>query len=217
MTTESVPSGLFAHRREGVRLRLILVRHGDVAESFRGRCCGSSDPELSERGRDQLRWARGLLRASSAAALYSSPRRRALESAHLLTQQVPMTTDSRLSEIDFGLLEGLTYQEVAERHPEVWQTWMDNPTAVAFPGGESFSAFCARVDELLSDLRSRHDAQAVIAVTHGGVGRVVLALALGLDLRRMFRLQQSCGGVSVIDFYDRDAVVQLMNASPIGA
>jgi alpha-ribazole phosphatase/probable phosphoglycerate mutase len=54
-------------------------------------------------------------------------------------------------------------------------------------------------------------------VAHGGVNRLILARALGLDLRHMFRLQQACGAVSLIDYYGDQAVVQVMNATWTGA
>lgn len=198
---------------DGDQLRLILVRHGEVDESAQGRCCGTLDPELSPKGRRQMQWTRQHLGALPAATFYSSPRRRALESARAIAHDAPVVIDERLSEINFGRLEGLTYHEVAERYPDVWRMWMARPTEVAFPDGECFTSFCARVDKAIADLRERHRGQTVITVAHGGVIRVVLARALGLDLQFMFRLQQTCGGVSVIDFYDVAVVVHVINAA----
>lgn len=197
----------------GVRLRAAVVRHGEAHRSVRGRCCGSLDPPLSDEGRRQLEETSGLLERLAPVAIYTSPRLRALDSARALAMTMPLTIDDRLAEIDFGVLEGLTYQEVADRYPIVWRTWMHRPADVVFPGGERFDAFTARIDNLLADLKDRHPGQAIVIVAHGGVNRVILARALDLELRRMFRLQQSPGAVSLIDFYDDQAVVQAMNAT----
>jgi alpha-ribazole phosphatase/probable phosphoglycerate mutase len=155
----------------------------------------------------------GLLRRLAAVAIYASPRQRALDSARALEVAAPLVIDDRLREIDFGLLEGLTYQDVADRYPDVWRLWMHQPVDVAFPEGERFANFSARVDQALTDLAERHHGDAIVIVAHGGVNRLVLARALGLEPRHMFRLQQTCGAVSIIDLYDDQAVVQAMNVT----
>jgi alpha-ribazole phosphatase/probable phosphoglycerate mutase len=88
---------------------------------------------------------------------------------------------------------------------------MDQPVAVAFPDGERFDAFSARVDQAMYDLSARHRGDAIVIVAHGGVNRLILARALHLEPRHMFRLQQTCGSVSVIDLFGEGAVLQVMN------
>jgi len=197
----------------GVRLRMALVRHGETDASVRGRCCGSLDPPLSEEGRRQMQRTRGLVQGLAASAVYASPRQRALESARILRLDAPIAIDDRLQEIDFGLLEGLTYQDVAERFASVWRLWMQQPANVVFPQGEPFDVFSDRVEEARAELIERHHGDAIVVVAHGGVNRLILARALGLELRGMFRLQQTCGAVSVVDFYDGTAVLQVLNAT----
>jgi alpha-ribazole phosphatase len=207
---------VFTAAPAGVGLRLVLIRHGETEASVQGRCAGTLDSPLTDRGHAQMRSAARYLKTQPTAALYASPRQRAMDSARVLTRgdtAPPVSIDSRLSEIDFGVLEGLTYDEVAARHPTVWQAWMGTPTDVTFPGGESFAAFSARVDDFMRHLRQQDHERAVTVVAHGGVNRVVLARALGLDLQHMFRLQQTYGGISIIDFYDDTAIVQVMNAT----
>jgi alpha-ribazole phosphatase/probable phosphoglycerate mutase len=94
---------------------------------------------------------------------------------------------------------------------------MRAPVVVAFPEGERFDAFSNRVDLAIADLTTRHPGDAIVVVGHGGVNRLILARALGLEPRHMFRLQQTCGAVSLIDYYGDQAVVQLMNATWTGA
>ena len=63
-----------------------------------------------------------------------------------------------------------------------------------------------------AEIRSRYDGEAVAIVAHGGVVRVVLADALGLADEAIFRLGQSHGGVSVVDWLEEAPVVRLVNA-----
>jgi alpha-ribazole phosphatase/probable phosphoglycerate mutase len=216
MTTDGAVGSAFGPAPAGVGLRIALVRHGEADGSVRGRCCGSLDPPLSDEGRRQMRRASCLLQRLGVAATYASPRRRALDSAKALEMAAPLVVDDRLREIDFGLLEGLTYDEVADRYPDVWRDWMQAPVDVAFPQGERFDVFGARVELAVAGLTARHRGDAIVIVAHGGVNRLILARALGLDLRHMFRLQQTCGAVSLIDYYGDQAVVQVMNATWTG-
>ena len=219
MTTDGAVAveSAFGPAPAGVGLRIALVRHGEAHGSMRGRCCGSLDPPLSDEGRRQVQRAGRLLQSLAATTIYASPRQRAFESARTLQRSAPVLVDERLREIDFGLLEGLTYEEVANHYPDVWRVWTHAPTDVAFPQGERFDAFRNRVDLVLADLTTRHRGHAIIVVAHGGVNRLILARALGLDLRHMFRLQQTCGAVSLIDYYGGQGIVQAMNVTSTGA
>jgi broad specificity phosphatase PhoE len=119
-----------------------LVRHGEPAAYAHGRCYGRLDVRLSYRGREQIRLVARSLRQAPLVAVYTSPLRRAQESAAIVScsHRIPVSVDERLSEINFGRFEGKTYDEVAESHPELYRAWKDRPTEVEFPGGESFDA-----------------------------------------------------------------------------
>jgi broad specificity phosphatase PhoE len=194
-----------------VALRIVLIRHGEPEASATGRCYGKMDVGLSDVGRSQMKRVAGALRSASIAAVYASPRRRARESAEGLSSDV--VVDARLSEIHFGELEGLTYDEAAERYPTLYKRWMDHPTEVEFPGGEGFGAMKLRVLEAMGAIRNAHSDQTVAIVSHGGVNRIVLADALGIEPRNIFHLDQSHAGVSIVDDYDDYSLVRLMNAS----
>jgi len=96
--------------------RLILLRHGEPDAAVHGRCYGQLDPGLSPNGREQMRRAWELVANQAPSVIYCSPRRRALDSAALRPTGSPaIRIDDRLREIDFGAVEGLTYEELAEQ------------------------------------------------------------------------------------------------------
>jgi alpha-ribazole phosphatase len=195
--------------------RIVLVRHGEPDESVRGRSYGGLDVGLSARGREQMRRARRLLREVRCSAIYSSPKRRALESASVLAgRRASVIVDDRLREMDFGDFEGLTYDDIAERFSEKYREWMNRPTEVTFPGGENFTAMAARVRDALDHIRCAHRSETVAIVSHGGVNRIALATALELDARRIFRLDQAYACVNVIDYIGDEPLVRLINAAP---
>jgi alpha-ribazole phosphatase len=192
--------------------RLILLRHGEPDDTVHGRCYGRLDPGLSRLGEEQMKRAWRLLKRESLAAIYCSPRRRAVDSARLRSTDSPTTTvDDRLREIDFGAFEGLTYEEIANRYPRKYDEWMTRPASVVFPDGESFPALRARVLEALEQIRRSHRGETVTIVSHGGVNRAALGLALDLDPSRIFRLAQAYACVNVIDYVGDEAVVLVVN------
>jgi len=182
--------------------RLVLVRHGE-AESAAGRFCGRYDPPLSELGRSQAE----ALRPLAVPALYTSPARRAVETADAIATGATVVDDLR--EVGFGEADGLRYDEAAARWPELYAAWLETPTKVTFPAGEEFDAFRRRVLGALD----RIDLPAVV-VTHGGVIRTALAAWLGVPDERLVRIDVGCGSVSVVEWQGGTPIVRLVNEPP---
>lgn len=206
---------MFIPPRASGASRLVLVRHGEPEASSRGRCYGRLDVGLSPEGRGQARQAAAALAGLSVAAVYASTRTRALESARLVCEGrglEPIALEA-LREIDFGVFEGMRYDEAAERYPEVYRAWMERPTEVSFPGGESFPKMRRRVLAAVAEIRTRHEGETVVVVSHGGTNRVVLADALGLPDERIFRFAQSYACVNVIDYFEQAPLVVLLNGA----
>ena len=166
-----------------------------------------------------MRRTRRWLLPAPIAAVYCSPRQRAVDSARILAsgRRLAITICDDLREIDFGAFEGLTYCEIAERFPTVFAQWMAAPTAVRFPDGETFDAMLHRVRAALDAIRAAHPSQTVAIVSHGGVNRIALAAALGLDPARIFTLDQAFASVNVIDYCGDTAMVRVINAEPAAA
>ena len=199
----------------GEATRVVLVRHGATEESARGRCYGRLDVRLSPRGLRQAEALAGALADQPLAAVYASPLARALDTARPIAAAQGLEPDvlDALAELDFGEVEGLRYDEIEAARPELFRAWMDEPARVRFPGGEGLADLRARVLPVLAEIRLRHEREAVVVVAHGGVVRVVLAEALGLDDGAFFRLDLSEGGVSVVDWLDGVPLLRLANAT----
>jgi alpha-ribazole phosphatase len=206
---------MLALPEQGAATRVVLVRHAETEESARGRCYGRLDVLLSPRGLRQAQALADALAGLPLAAVYSSPLARALDTAWPLAaaRALEPTVLEALAELDFGDVEGLTYDEIEAGRPDLFHAWMDDPATVRFPGGESLADLRARVLPALEQIRARHEREAVAVVAHGGVVRVVLADALGLEDGALFRLDQSEGGVSVVDWLEGVPRVRTANAT----
>ncbi|WP_239014583.1 histidine phosphatase family protein [Archangium violaceum] len=195
--------------------RMVLVRHGQPVEETRGRCYGRLDVGLSSTGVMQAERAARFLAEAPLLRIYTSPRQRARESAAPLAELKGMAVDTEdaFREIDFGLFEGLTYEEAEKRYPEVYAQWMAHPARVRFPEGESYSEMRERVRSAGRELRTRHAGETFVLVSHGGVNRTLLAEALGMPDDNLFRLEQGYAAVNIIDFYGDEPIVKMMNVT----
>ena len=193
--------------------RLWLIRHGEPAEEARHRCYGSLDIGLSETGRAQMAQVAEYLKTDPVAAIYTSPRSRALESARILAAvpSCPIEIVADLREIDFGEFEGLPYDEIAARYPDIYRQWMETPTKVRFPNGEIFSEMRDRVLRAFETIQRERKGQTVAIVSHGGVNRILIAWALQMPDNCLFRLAQDYAAINLLAFMDGLPSLQLLN------
>jgi alpha-ribazole phosphatase len=195
---------------------LWLLHHPEPEASARGRCYGSLDVSLSPDGIRQAHSVADGLAQRTFAAIYTSPRQRCTQAAQILAagRTCPIETLAAIRELDFGELEGRTYDEIATRYPDVYQQWMERPTETQFPGGEGFPEMRARVIAAARDLRSRHAGQSIALVTHGGVIRIILADALGMKSANIFRIGQGYGAINTVRYFGENPSVELINGEP---
>lgn len=164
--------------------RLILVRHGETIGNSRIRYYGRTDVALSDLGRDQMHAVREALRDRFGALgfnpVFASPLSRAREGAVIITGSRPRVIDE-FAEVDFGIFEGLTADEIRDRYPADFARWNRNRLNPAFtyPGGESRTAFIDRVnrgiERMLALLGAAHQAAGgnALVVGHRGVIRTI--------------------------------------------
>ena len=194
-------------------MRLALVRHAETAEDTRGHCYGRLDVGLSVAGREQCARLADVFRSESLRSVWASPAIRARETAAAIAapHRLDVGILEPLRELDFGELEGRAYDEIAVSDPELYEQWMTAPTAVRFPGGESYADLQARVDAGVAALLARHDGGLVAVVTHGGVVRAVLRSVLGFPAERIFRIAVEPASVTTLDWMDGEPIVRTVN------
>ncbi len=118
-------------------------------------------------------------------AVYTSPLKRAVETARFLAPDARIITDKRLSEIDYGSAEGMTFPELAKCHPgiiEAWQRGEDSP----FPGGENTQAVSDRLHAFLNEV-TKTPVNTLI-VTHNVVLRCLAGIMYNLPLNTWHKL-----------------------------
>ena len=155
------------------------MRHGETDWNREHRFQGHANTPLNEAGRAQARELADLLRDEPWNAIYTSPLRRASQTADILADRFGLEAQwlDALREIDVGTWEGLSFDEVKSRFPERsnvgWRSgWVD---------GENYGELTARVIPALLELGEKHADESVLGVTHAGPIRAALTFAMGLS------------------------------------
>jgi ribonuclease H / adenosylcobalamin/alpha-ribazole phosphatase len=158
--------------------RLYLVRHGETEHSLRRVYSGRGDVPLTATGRAQARRAGALLAGAGVDLVACSPLRRAHVTAAAIAEATgaPLRVDERLTEVDYGPLEGLDLEEGLERFGPVLARWRADPFGAPMPDMEPLGDALARVRAATRDALAAGDRPVLVA--HQGTLRLVL-IALG--------------------------------------
>ena len=194
-------------------MRLILVRHGQTDYNLHRRYQGKRNVSLNQTGREQTKRLANRLSAEKMDSLHSSDLTRCVQTAESIAgiHSLKIHEDACWRELSFGEWEGMSYAEIEAAWPELLQKWQTDPAHVSPPKGESFVQLAARVSSALDEMRSHHAEQTVLLVTHGGVIRALLCLALGIDLNRHWQFEVASASVSEISYYGEGAILKLFN------
>jgi broad specificity phosphatase PhoE len=188
---------------------LYLIRHGQSDFDWDGERFATArgdqwDPPLSDEGRDQARQLAKRLRVMDLDpyVIYSSPLRRALETARTFAREVgaDVNIDDDLVEAHIGGWEGKPFEEIVESDPEIVQH-VRHQRAIwhRAPGAERGDQFRSRIHGAVERLLADHPDHNVLVFAHGGVINAYVGMLLGLE-QEMFFLPEntSLNGIDVI-------------------
>jgi probable phosphoglycerate mutase len=172
--------------------RIVAVRHGETAWNVQTRIQGQLDVGLNATGQRQAQRLAQALADEPFDAVYASDLARAHDTARALAAAngLEPIADRGLRERGFGAFEGLTWQEVQDRHPEQALRWRRREPAFGPPGGETLQAFADRAVAAADAIARRHRGQHIALVTHGGVLDALYRAAarVPLDARRTWQV-----------------------------
>lgn len=220
-TAENRGSPLFAIKGVGLvsPLTLVFVRHGVTDMTVTHALSGSSTagPPLNARGRIQAAKAADLVyrigrgvwdRVPPISRVLGSPMTRAQDTAEAIGRRLglPVETEARLREVNFGEWEGLTGNEIAERFGDAIHRWRFGQYAA--PGGESFPDVGERLDALLKDLAAEHAAKcgagddvprAYALASHAVAIKSAIAMSMKMDVTSWGSIWPQPASVSILE------------------
>lgn len=194
-------------------MRLLLVRHGETERNREGRVLGQGNQSLTEEGRRQAVALAQALSRESVTALYSSPLKRAVETAEIIGDKLglPVQVVADLAEVDAGALDGLNSQEMRARYPNFMALWDCDPGSAVMPGGESLAQVQQRAWLSVQSFLREHPEANVVAVSHNFTIGTLVCKALGLPLASIRHVRVDLGSISVVELREGRSRVVLLN------
>ena len=191
-------------------IQLYMLRHGPTSAPT-GSFIGRTDAGLSGHGLERLDGVLPYL--TDIDCWYASPMLRTRRTVEELRQRgciiEDIVYDTRLQEIDFGRWEQKTFAGIAAADPELIRSWNDYEN-FTFPRGEAVHDFIGRVQEMLH-LFSQSDCTGIGIMTHGGVIRTMICLALGIPTRDYLLFDVRPASLTILELFDRGAVLKGLN------
>lgn len=163
---------------------LYLLRHGQTDCTRTSRFCSQHDPPLNAVGLAMAWSFARCYRRPPWRAVYSSPSRRAQETARIAAGTASIALEPALRELDYGSWDDIEQSSVAST-PE-YLAWVTDPEAHPPPNGETPSAVVARATTALQRLREMHAGEDLLLVTHKAVIRTLVCHYMGIPVR-LFR------------------------------
>jgi len=182
---------------------LYLLRHGATANNdarpvrLQGR---RADPGLSDQGRGQAERTGRFLSGHTIDAVYSSPLRRARETAEAIASlhglAVKIVDD--LIEVDVGDWEGRPWDEIERTDPGAYRLFMTDASVHPYLGGENLTTVRQRSLPALERLMAENPGRTIVAVAHNVVNRTCLAHWLGMPTKQYRSIPQDNCGINLL-------------------
>lgn len=183
--------------------RILLVRHCEAEGNVKRIFQGHTDAPISANGGKQLDLLSLRLRNQRIDALYSSPLKRAYQTAQAINQfhHLPIRIKEGLMEIQGGSWEGKPWADFPVIDPEQSYFWDYEPHRFAPAGGESMRQVYDRVWNALLEIVQENPNSVVCITSHGCAIRNILCRANGFPIERLNEVDWCDNtAVSVIDF-----------------
>ena len=180
----------------------LFVRHGETDWNSANKIQGTTDIPLNENGIKQAKLVCEALQNENVKLdrIYSSGKVRALTTANIIGEKygIEVKTVPGLEEMNLGIFEGHTWEEVESLYSEEFSRWWDNKRYYRMAGGESYQdvlvRFFAAFDEIRSERKGESD---VLIVTHSGVIMTLLTVLHDLDFRTAY-MELKIGNTKVV-------------------
>jgi alpha-ribazole phosphatase len=181
-------------------VRLILIRHAQTDYNLQKRYCGFSNPPLNDKGIEQVKRLAKRLKGLKIDKIYSSDLKRAYQTAQIISKNNSVEKLTELREMNFGIFEGLSYQEIMSKYSRIYRKWLRSPQEIVIPEGESLIALTSRVRDILVEILSNNQGRTVAVVTHAGPISIILCDILKVSLDLIWQIKLEHAAIKIIKF-----------------
>jgi 2,3-bisphosphoglycerate-dependent phosphoglycerate mutase len=186
---------------------ILLVRHGQSEGNAGRRFGGHTATPLSQRGLKQAEVTAHALASESITAIYSSDLLRATQTAAPLARLTGLSVvaTEAFRERSVGVMEGLTFEDAAQQHPEQYAALLRRDFDHVLTGGESYRQLLDRAWQKLDSVINEHKGGTVVVFSHTGTICILALHIIGAldspELKPVWLSSANCG-ISRFDLRD---------------
>jgi probable phosphoglycerate mutase len=192
---------------------IVFIRHAE-AEKASGRAIGQTDLPLSQNGIKQLQVLKKTMHGAGFSRILCSPLERTMLTAEAVGQACGLSpqADNNLAEINLGEWDGLSFDDIKSQFPDEYEERGKNFSSFRPPQGESFFDLKSRVVNVLEKLNT--ESKPTLIVTHAGVIRVAMHMALGFSLNDLFKVKPAHCHLTIFDARPKGLMLKGFNLPP---
>ena len=178
---------------------VLLIRHGQSKGNAERRFGGHTATPLSARGRNQAVATAHTLKSESLTAIYSSDLARAIETARPLSNMTGLAIHGTpaFRERDVGVMEGLTFEDAAQQHPEQYAALLRRDFDYVLSGGESYRQLLDRARQRLDEIIEENRGGRIVVFSHTGTICILALHLMGAldapELKPVWISSANCG------------------------
>lgn len=179
---------------------IFFVRHGETDYNKRKLFFGHSDPELNETGKEQLRRTKKLIdkQMEEIDIVFSSDLKRCTQSLEILEldRNIEKIMEMDFRELNFGIFEGKTFEEIKLEFPEKVAEMQKNWKTFKAENGESLEELEVRVARKLDEVIEKHRGKKILIVSHAGVIQTAISHYLIQDIGLYWKVAVGNGSLT---------------------
>lgn len=192
-----------------VSTTVFLIRHGETPltplKKFSGD--GPLNPGLTDIGLGQAEKVAQAIAKLNPEVIIASPLKRTTQTAEVVSKAtgLPIVFEDAWIECSFGIWDGMSIDEVKEKYPADYHSWLCS-TGFAPPEGESYDSVSVRIDEALEKIVAMYPGQRVAVITHNGTIKTAAKLAIGAPADSIFHIDIGPCSITTLSIWPSDGL-----------
>lgn len=194
-----------------MRTEIYLLRHGETGLNRKRVYFGHLDTSMTDLGRESIRHVSESFYGSLDVVICSDLDR-CQESASIFTKEknIKRVLDDRLRELDFGVFEGRSYQDLVAEFPDESKAFFSGDHEFMIPAGESIGMLFERTTELFEEVVETYKGKSILLSTHGGPIRAILSRYLAGDEKAYWKFAVDHASLTKLVYEDGFVYLEYM-------
>lgn len=193
--------------------KIFLIRHGQSEWNSLNKVQGQQNTILTDLGKKQALCLGDRLIDANIDIIYTSDLIRAYNTAEIISKRInkPLVANESIREINFGLWEGLTIQELQTKYKNEYFTWLKEPDKLNIEGLENLMTLQKRAMKYVNEILLENNGKNIAIVSHGAILKTIILGLLGIDISHYKNITLSNVSLSIIECRDFNNVLVLFN------